>query len=140
MCKSPLFTNYLFCMIFFSYGGLACRHRAFRLYLFAAAALLRRCFSASAPKTADAFSSSKKDTASIAVRKQPSLYMYVTHPYRRNWLWGRYFIYTNYIYFFKLVSLLQYMYLNTSNLQAIYLAIPHSISFHPHILAITHDR
>ena len=72
------------------YGGLACRHRAFRLYLFAAAALLRRCFSVSAPKTADAFSSSKKDTASIAVRKQPSLYMYVTHPYRRNWLWEKF--------------------------------------------------
>ena len=68
-----------------SYGGLACRHRAFRLYLFAAAALFRRCFSASAPKTADAFSSSKKDTASITVRKQ-AFPIYVA--YRRNWLWG----------------------------------------------------
>ena len=47
-------------------------------------------FDISAPKTADAFSSSKKDTASIAVRKQPSLYMYVTHPYRRNWLWEKF--------------------------------------------------
>jgi len=45
-------------------------------------------FDIPAQKTADAFSSSKKDTASIAVRKQPSLYMYVTPPYRRNWLWG----------------------------------------------------
>ena len=35
-----------------SYSGLACRHRAFRLYLFAAAALFQRCFYASAPKTA----------------------------------------------------------------------------------------
>ena len=79
------------------------QHRAFRLYLFAAAALLRRCFSASAPKTVDAFSSSKKDTASIAVRKQPSLYMYVTHPYRRNWLWvEKRFIY-HHIRFFNAV-------------------------------------
>ena len=28
-----------------------------------------------------------EDTASIAVRKQPSLYMYASSPYRRNWLW-----------------------------------------------------
>ena len=27
-----------------------------------------------------------EDTASIAVRKQPSLYMYAFSPYRRNWL------------------------------------------------------
>ena len=28
-----------------------------------------------------------EDTASIAVRKRPSLYMYASSPYRRNWLW-----------------------------------------------------
>jgi len=35
------------------------------------------------------YTRSKKDTASIAVRKRPSLYMYASSPYRRNWLWGR---------------------------------------------------
>ena len=62
MCKSTLFNNYSFSMVFFLWRTAAfcllllyrnkMQHRAFRLYLFAAAALLRRCFSASAPKTA----------------------------------------------------------------------------------------
>ena len=41
------------------------------------------------------YSSVKKDTASIAVRKQPSLYMYASSPYRRNWLWGKIMFYPN---------------------------------------------
>ena len=70
------------------------QHRAFRLYLFAAAVFFRRCFSASAPKTADVFSSSKKDTASIAVRKQPSLYMYAS-PIPPQLVMGRFFFFNN---------------------------------------------
>ena len=35
------------------------------------------------------------DTASIAVRKRPSLYMYASSPYRRNWLWGKIMFYPN---------------------------------------------
>ena len=100
MCKSSLFNSYFFWILLSLWRTAAfcllllyrnkMQHRAFRLYLFAAAALLRRCFSASAPKTADAFSSSKKDTASIAVRRIFSIYMYESPPYRRNWLWGKY--------------------------------------------------
>ena len=62
MCKSTLFNNYSFYIVCFLWRTAAfcllllyrnkMQHHAFRLYLFAAAALLRRCFSASAPKTA----------------------------------------------------------------------------------------
>jgi len=68
-----------------SYGGLACRHRAFRLYLFVFSVQSQQCFS-SRRRLLLLILKDKKDIASIAVRKQPALYMYVTPPYRRNWL------------------------------------------------------
>ena len=37
-----------------------------------------------------------EDTASIAVRKRSSLYMYASSSYRRNWLWGAYLINISY--------------------------------------------
>ena len=36
------------------------------------------------------YTRSKKDTASIAVRRNLSIYVYESPPYRRNWLWGKY--------------------------------------------------
>ena len=50
-----------------SYGGLACRHRAFRSYLFVFPAHFPQCFS-SRRRLLLFFLKDKKDTASIAVR------------------------------------------------------------------------
>ena len=88
-----------------SYGGLACRHRAFRLYLFAAAALLRRCFSASAPKTALVLFKRQKGYRFNRCPKKFLTHVLILRPYRRNWLW----VEKRYIYIITYASLMQYI-------------------------------
>ena len=89
ICAKAPFSRVIFSGFFslYVYGGLACRHRAFRLYLFAATALLRRCFSASAPKTALVLFKRQKGYRFYRCPKN-LLYIHVRiSPYRRNWLW-----------------------------------------------------
>ena len=64
------------------------QYRAFRLYLFAAAALLRRCFSASAPKTALVLFKRQKGYRFNRCPKKFLTHVLILRPYRRNWLWG----------------------------------------------------
>ena len=88
ICKSPLSNSYFFCMVFFLWRTAAfcllllyrnkMQHRAFRLYLFAAAVFFRRCFYASAPKTADALYAQQKG---YRFNHCPWVCMYVLYMY-----------------------------------------------------------
>ena len=105
MCKSTLFNSYFFscllrrtaafCLLLLYSNKM--QHRAFCLYLFVFPVQSQQCFS-SRRRLLLFFLKDKKDTASIAVRKYPSLYMYAS-PHTAVTGYGE----TDYIRFFNAV-------------------------------------